>query len=63
MTLETVLEQILLNSIALGLLYGHASLGLSLVMGVLGVFNIAQGTFYLLGGYIAFSLRSASACQ
>ena len=50
----TLLSQLALNGVLLGLVYGLVGLGLSLVLGVMGVINISHGAFYMLGGYIAF---------
>lgn len=46
--------QLALNGILLGLVYGLIGLGLALILGVMGVLNIAHGTLYVLGGYLSF---------
>ncbi len=47
---------ILLVALALGGIYTIMALGLTLVYGVTRVFNFAQGSFFLWGGYIAWAL-------
>ncbi|HZW54837.1 MAG TPA: branched-chain amino acid ABC transporter permease [Nitrososphaerales archaeon] len=49
-----LLGQLALNGVVLGLVYGLVGLGLSLVLGVMGVLNIAHGALYVIGGYFAF---------
>jgi branched-chain amino acid transport system permease protein len=48
------LEQIIVNAILLGLVYGMVGLGLSLVLGIMNVLNISHGTMYILGGYLTY---------
>ena len=48
------LEQILVNAVLLGLVYGMVGLGLSLVLGVMNVLNISHGSMYVLGGYLTY---------
>ncbi len=43
-----------------GLLLFLVAAGLTLIFGVLKVVNFAHGTFYMLGGYIAFSILQAT---
>jgi branched-chain amino acid transport system permease protein len=45
-----------LNSVQYGLLLFLVASGLTLVFGVMGVINLAHGSFYMLGAYLAFSL-------
>jgi branched-chain amino acid transport system permease protein len=47
---------ILADGVLIGLIYASAGLGLSLVMGIMGVVNIAHSAFILLGAYFAFEL-------
>lgn len=54
--MPTQLLTIIADGVLLGLIYASAGLGLSLVMGILGVVNIAHGAFILLGSYFAFEL-------
>ena len=49
-----------LNGVQYGLLLFLVASGLTLIFGILGVINLAHGSFYMLGAYLAFSLtRSA----
>src|SRR3954454_17999419 len=48
----------LLNSVQYGLLLFLVASGLTLVFGIMGVINLAHGSFYMLGAYLAFSLTS-----
>jgi branched-chain amino acid transport system permease protein len=45
-----------LNSVQYGLLLFLLVSGLTLVFGIMGVINLAHGSFYMLGAYIAFGL-------
>jgi branched-chain amino acid transport system permease protein len=55
MDLATFLIQVL-NSIQYGLLLFLLASGLTLIFGIMGVINLAHGSFYMLGAYLAFSL-------
>jgi branched-chain amino acid transport system permease protein len=46
----------LLNSVQYGLLLFLVASGLTLVFGIMGVINLAHGSFYMLGAYAAFTL-------
>ncbi|MFM8609616.1 MAG: branched-chain amino acid ABC transporter permease [Burkholderiaceae bacterium] len=46
----------LLNSVQYGLLLFMLAAGLTLIFGIMGVVNLAHGSFYMLGAYMAFSL-------
>ena len=46
----------LLNSLQYGLLLFMLAAGLTLVFGIMGVVNLAHGSFYMLGAYLAWSL-------
>ena len=46
----------LLNGVQYGLLLFLVASGLTLVFGILGVINLAHGSFYMLGAYLAYSL-------
>jgi branched-chain amino acid transport system permease protein len=48
----------LLNSVQYGLLLFMLAAGLTLVFGIMGVVNLAHGSFYMLGAYLAWSLAS-----
>src|SRR5579859_7222645 len=51
----TFLIQIL-NGVQYGLLLFLVASGLTLIFGIMGVINLAHGSFYMLGAYLAFSL-------
>jgi branched-chain amino acid transport system permease protein len=56
--LSTFLIQ-LLNGVQYGLLLFLVSSGLTLVFGIMGIINIAHGSFYMIGAYLAWSLTGA----
>ena len=45
-----------LNSVQYGLLLFLVAAGLTLIFGIMGVINLAHGSFYMMGSYLAFSL-------
>ncbi|WP_180684153.1 branched-chain amino acid ABC transporter permease [Tepidicella baoligensis] len=45
----------LLNSLQYGLLLFMLAAGLTLIFGIMGVVNLAHGSFYMLGAYLAWS--------
>lgn len=47
-----------LNAVQYGLLLFLVASGLTLIFGVMGVINLAHGSFYMMGAYLAFSLTS-----
>lgn len=47
-----------LNAVQYGLLLFLVASGLSLIFGVMGVINLAHGSFYMMGAYLAFTLTS-----
>jgi branched-chain amino acid transport system permease protein len=49
----------LLNGVQYGLLLFLVSSGLTLVFGIMGIINIAHGSFYMIGAYLAWSLTGA----
>ena len=55
MDAATFLIQIL-NSIQYGLLLFLVASGLTLIFGIMGIINLAHGSFYMVGAYLAFSL-------
>ena len=55
MDLATFLVQCL-NAVQYGLLLFLLASGLTLIFGIMGVINLAHGSFYMLGAYLAFSL-------
>ena len=48
----------LLNGVAIGFLIYTMAVGLSLVFGMMDVLNLAHGSVFLLGAYVAYSLAS-----
>lgn len=48
----------LLNSVEYGLLLFMLAAGLTLIFGIMGVVNLAHGSFYMLGAYLAWSLSA-----
>ena len=55
MTLATFLIQCL-NALQYGLLLFLVASGLTLIFGIMGVINLAHGSFYMIGAYMAFAL-------
>ena len=55
MTLSTFLVQCL-NSLQYGLLLFLVASGLTLIFGIMGVINLAHGSFYMIGAYMAYAL-------
>ena len=49
---------ILLNGLVYGMLLFMLSSGLTLVFGMLGVLNLAQASFYMLGAYLAYTIST-----
>ena len=48
----------LLNSLQYGLLLFLVAAGLTLIFGIMGVINLAHGSFYMVGAYLAWSLAT-----
>ena len=48
----------LLNSVQYGLLLFMLAAGLTLIFGIMGVVNLAHGSFYMLGAYLAWYLSA-----
>ena len=48
----------LLNGVQYGLLLFLVASGLTLIFGIMGIINLAHGSFYMIGAYMAFSLAS-----
>ncbi|NMF99381.1 branched-chain amino acid ABC transporter permease [Aromatoleum toluolicum] len=59
MDFSTFLIQ-LLNSFQYGLLLFLVASGLTLIFGIMGIINLAHGSFYMMGAYMAFSLTALS---
>jgi branched-chain amino acid transport system permease protein len=55
MDLVTFLIQCL-NSVQYGLLLFLVACGLTLIFGIMGVINLAHGSFYMIGAYMAYAL-------
>jgi branched-chain amino acid transport system permease protein len=55
MDIYTFLIQ-LLNGVQYGLLLFLVASGLTLVFGIMGIINVAHGSFYMVGAYLAWSL-------
>ena len=55
MTLATFLIQCL-NALQYGLLLFLVASGLTLIFGIMGVINLAHGSFYMIGAYMAYAL-------
>ncbi len=49
----------LLNGVQYGLLLFLVASGLTLIFGIMGIINLAHGSFYMIGAYLAFSLTAA----
>lgn len=45
-----------LNSLQYGLLLFLVASGLTLIFGIMGVINLAHGSFYMIGAYMAYAL-------
>ncbi len=57
MDLATFLIQCL-NSLQYGLLLFLVASGLTLIFGIMGVINLAHGSFYMIGAYMAYALAA-----
>ena len=57
MDLATFLIQ-LLNAVQYGLLLFLIAGGLTLIFGIMGIINLAHGSFYMVGAYLAWSLST-----
>src|SRR4051794_7992482 len=53
----TFLIQVL-NSVQYGLLLFLVATGLTLIFGIMGIINLAHGSFYMFGAYLAWSLSA-----
>jgi len=54
----SVLVQLLLNGVVIGVIYALVAMGLSLIFGVLEIVNFAHGEFYMLGAMLAYFLSA-----
>jgi branched-chain amino acid transport system permease protein len=57
MDIPSFLIQVL-NSLQYGLLLFLVASGLTLIFGIMGIINLAHGSFYMIGAYMAFSLSA-----
>jgi branched-chain amino acid transport system permease protein len=57
-SLDLLIEQ-LVNGIITGSMYALMAVGLSLIWGILDLFNFAHGALYMLGAYMVFYLTTA----
>ena len=55
-----LVTQAIVTGILLGGVYGLVSMGLTLIFGVLGIVNFAQGTLLTLAMYVAYVLVSSA---
>jgi branched-chain amino acid transport system permease protein len=51
----TFLLQLVVSGFALGMIYALIAIGLVIILKCSGVFNIAQGSFVMIGGYLAYT--------
>ena len=58
MDIATFLIQ-LLNAVQYGLLLFLVASGLTLIFGIMGIVNLAHGSFYMIGAYLAWSLSGS----
>src|SRR5260370_1205278 len=58
MDIATFLVQCL-NALQYGLLLFLVASGLTLIFGIMGVINLAHGSFYMIGAYLAYALALA----
>ena len=62
MDVATFLVQCL-NALQYGLLLFLVASGLTLIFGIMGVINLAHGSFYMIGAYLAYALAPVFAAQ
>ena len=59
MTISLFIEQIL-NGLQFGTMLFLMSAGLTLVFGVMGLINLAHGSFYMIGAFVAAAFSEIS---
>lgn len=59
MELSVVLSQVL-NGIAFGMLLFLLAAGLSLMFGLMGIVNLAHGSYFMVGGYVGLTILEAT---
>jgi branched-chain amino acid transport system permease protein len=52
---STLIQQVLVNGLSSGSIYVLVALGLSLILAVTGIVQLAHGEMYMLGGYITYT--------
>jgi branched-chain amino acid transport system permease protein len=50
----------LINGLSLGLLFALLALGFMLIVGLMETINLAHGSFFALGAYVAMTITSAA---
>ncbi len=55
MDTSTLIQQIIINGISSGSIYVLVALGLSLILAVTGIVQLAHGEIYMLGGYLTYT--------
>src|ERR1700712_157523 len=55
-----MLLQQLVNGLTLGAIYTLLALSFSIVMGILGILNLAIAELFMIGGYVGFTLIAAN---
>ena len=55
-----VLAVCLLSGISLGIVYFLIATGLSLIMGLMGIINLAHGTLFMLGAYLGITVAKST---
>ena len=53
-----MITQTIINGLLLGGIYGLATIGFSMVWGVMGIINLAHGAYIMLGAYVAYVASS-----
>ncbi len=54
-----LLLQQAVNGLSIGVIYALIAMGLTLILGILGVINFAQGEFYMLGAFAVFAAQTS----
>lgn len=55
--LDLIAVQVL-NGVTMGLIFAMVALGLTIVLGLMGILNFAHGSFYMLGGYVTYGIST-----
>ncbi len=53
-----MLAQTIVNGLLIGGIYGVATVGFSIVWGVMGIINLAHGAYIMIGAYVAYVLHA-----